>query len=105
MTLRKNANLQARQYDVLADGVVVGRIMKAKAAPVDAPWMWSHAPPSSSPAPRRSGVLFFGRLFLCDCTHIRNAAPAHTRGLGAIGWRRPCWSSERCLLLESRLLA
>jgi hypothetical protein len=41
MTLRKNANLQARQYDVLADGVVVGRIMKAKAAPVDAPWMWT----------------------------------------------------------------
>jgi len=27
-------------YDVLADGVVVGRIMKANAAPVGAPWMW-----------------------------------------------------------------
>jgi hypothetical protein len=27
--------------DVLADGVVVGRIMLANAAPVDAPWMWT----------------------------------------------------------------
>jgi hypothetical protein len=30
-------------YDVLADGVVVGRIFKANAAPVDAPWMWTLA--------------------------------------------------------------
>jgi hypothetical protein len=28
-------------YDVLADGVVVGRIMKAEAAPVGLPWMWT----------------------------------------------------------------
>src|SRR5262249_34938251 len=28
-------------YDVLADGVVVGRTMKANAAPVGAPWMWT----------------------------------------------------------------
>src|SRR5262245_42571425 len=28
-------------FDVLADGVVVGRIFKANAAPVDAPWMWT----------------------------------------------------------------
>ena len=30
-------------YDVLADGAVVGRIMKAAAAPVDQPWMWTLA--------------------------------------------------------------
>jgi hypothetical protein len=30
-------------YDVLADGVVAGRIMKANAAPVDAPWLWTLA--------------------------------------------------------------
>ena len=30
-------------YDVLADGAVVGRIMRAKAAPVDAPWLWTVA--------------------------------------------------------------
>ena len=28
-------------FDVLADGMVVGRIMKAAAAPVDAPWLWT----------------------------------------------------------------
>jgi hypothetical protein len=28
-------------YDVLADGVVVGRIMKAAASPVGTPWMWT----------------------------------------------------------------
>jgi hypothetical protein len=28
-------------YDVLAAGIVVGRIMKAAASPVDAPWMWT----------------------------------------------------------------
>jgi hypothetical protein len=32
-------------FDVLANGEVVGRIFKANAAPVGAPWMWtlSHA--------------------------------------------------------------
>jgi len=30
-------------FDVLADGVVVGRIMKTEAAPVGSPWMWTLA--------------------------------------------------------------
>ena len=30
-------------YDVLADGVVVGRIFKANAAPVGSRWMWTLA--------------------------------------------------------------
>jgi hypothetical protein len=30
-------------YDVLADGVVVGRIMRAAAAPEGTPWMWTLA--------------------------------------------------------------
>jgi hypothetical protein len=30
-------------YDVLADGVVVGRIMKGAAAPVGMPWFWTLA--------------------------------------------------------------
>jgi hypothetical protein len=30
-------------YDVLAEGVVVGRIYKANAAPVGSPWMWTLA--------------------------------------------------------------
>jgi hypothetical protein len=28
-------------FEVLADGVVVGRIMRAAAAPVGSPWMWT----------------------------------------------------------------
>jgi len=30
-------------YDVLYEGAVVGRIMKAAAAPVDSPWLWTLA--------------------------------------------------------------
>ena len=30
-------------FDVLANGEVVGRIYKANAAPVDSPWMWTLA--------------------------------------------------------------
>lgn len=30
-------------YDVLSDGMVVGRIMKAAAAPVGTPWLWTLA--------------------------------------------------------------
>jgi hypothetical protein len=30
-------------FDILADGAVVGRIYKANAAPVDSPWMWTLA--------------------------------------------------------------
>ena len=29
------------EYDVLADGAVVGRIFNAAASPVGTPWMWS----------------------------------------------------------------
>jgi hypothetical protein len=28
-------------YDVLAEGVVIGRIFKAAASPVETPWMWT----------------------------------------------------------------
>jgi hypothetical protein len=30
-------------YDVLADGIVVGRVMKAAAAPIGQPWLWTLA--------------------------------------------------------------
>jgi hypothetical protein len=30
-------------YDVVTDGVTVGRIMKAAAAPVGSPWLWTLA--------------------------------------------------------------
>jgi hypothetical protein len=31
----------ADDFDVLCNGVVVGRIFKANAAPVGSPWMWT----------------------------------------------------------------
>jgi hypothetical protein len=30
-------------YDVLAEGVVVGRIMRAIVAPIESPWFWTLA--------------------------------------------------------------
>jgi hypothetical protein len=30
-------------FDVLADGIVVGRILKAAAAPIGTPWLWTLA--------------------------------------------------------------
>jgi hypothetical protein len=29
-------------FDVLADGAAIGRIMKAAAAPVGSPWLWTY---------------------------------------------------------------
>jgi hypothetical protein len=40
---RPSAEWNNEVYDVLADGVVVGRIFKANAAPVGAPWLWTLA--------------------------------------------------------------
>ena len=41
-TSRTSGEWNEDDYDVLADGAVVGRIMKAAAAPVG-PWMWTLA--------------------------------------------------------------
>jgi hypothetical protein len=40
---RTSGQWKEDDFDVLADGVVVGRIMKAAASPVDAPWLWTLA--------------------------------------------------------------
>jgi hypothetical protein len=40
---RTSGQWKEDDVDVLADGVVVGRIMKAAASPVDAPWLWTLA--------------------------------------------------------------
>jgi hypothetical protein len=42
-TSRPSGKWSEDDYDVLADGVVVGRIMKAIAAPVGSPWFWTLA--------------------------------------------------------------
>src|SRR5438309_2253720 len=51
-------------YDVLADGVVVGRIFKSNAAPGGSPWMWTlifpHREgrmPTHGYAAKRGGVM------------------------------------------------
>jgi hypothetical protein len=40
---RPSGEWNDEDFDVLADGVVVGRIMKAAASPVGFPWMWTLA--------------------------------------------------------------
>ena len=40
-TSRRSGEWNDNDFDVLADGVVVGRIMKAIAAPVGSPWFWT----------------------------------------------------------------
>jgi hypothetical protein len=49
---RASGEWSESDYDVLADGVVVGRIMKAAAAPVVAPWLWTCRTTPSQPVPR-----------------------------------------------------
>jgi hypothetical protein len=56
-------------YDVLFDGVVVGRIMKAAAAPEGAPWLWTLAfghhedrtPTHGYEATRKDAMAAFGK--------------------------------------------
>jgi hypothetical protein len=40
---RRSGQWSDDDYDVLADGIVVGRIMKAAAVPVGQSWMWTLA--------------------------------------------------------------
>jgi hypothetical protein len=42
-TSRPSSKWSDDDYDVLADGVVVGRIFYAAASPVGSPWMWTLA--------------------------------------------------------------
>jgi hypothetical protein len=40
---RSSGEWDQDDFDVLADGAVVGRILKVRAAPVGSPWMWTLA--------------------------------------------------------------
>jgi hypothetical protein len=40
---RTSGEWNDNDFDVLADGAVVGRIFKAAASPVGSPWMWTLA--------------------------------------------------------------
>ena len=60
-------------YDVLAEGIVVGRIMKAIAAPVGSPWFWT---------------LAFG--YHCDRRPTHGYEPTREAAMAAFAksWRR-----------------
>jgi hypothetical protein len=40
---RPSVEWNDKDFDVFADGAVVGRIFKAHAAPVGTPWLWTRA--------------------------------------------------------------
>ena len=60
-------------YDALAEGVAVGRIMKAAAAPVGAPWLW---------------ILAFGHHEDRWPTHGHEATREAAMAAFAKSWRR-----------------
>jgi hypothetical protein len=62
-------------YDVLAEGVVVGRIFKANAAPVGSPWMWT---------------LAFGQHEDRAPTHGYGGTREAAMAAFAKSWRREC---------------
>jgi hypothetical protein len=69
-------------YDVLADGAVVGRILKVHTAPVGTPWMWTLAfghhedrTPTHGYAATREAAM----------TGIRKKLAAGVRGMSAFG--------------------
>jgi hypothetical protein len=60
-------------YDVLADGAVVGRIMRAAAAPEGTPWLWT---------------LAYRHHEDCTPTHGYAAAREEAMAVFARSWRR-----------------
>ena len=42
-TSRSSGEWSDDDYDVLAGGIVIGRILKSAAAPVGMPWLWTLA--------------------------------------------------------------
>jgi hypothetical protein len=57
-------------YDVLADGVVVGRIMKASAPPEGTPWLWTLI--FRLPRGSHTDTRFRQKLHLPPCPDFRD---------------------------------
>jgi hypothetical protein len=72
-TSRSSGGWNDDDFDVLADGAVVGRIMKVHAASVSAPWTWA---------------LAFGHHEVCTPTH--RYVPTREAAMAAFTkrWRR-----------------
>jgi hypothetical protein len=68
-TSRPSGEWNEDDYDVLADGAVVGCILKVHAAPVGTPWMWTLAfwhhedrtPTHGYAATREAAMAAFGK--------------------------------------------
>jgi hypothetical protein len=65
-TSRTSGQRKEDDFDVLADGVVVGRIFKANSAPVGASWMWTlafghHEPTHGYEAMREAAMAAFAK--------------------------------------------
>jgi hypothetical protein len=72
-TSRPSGEWNDDDFDVLAEGVVVGRIMRAAASPVDVPWLWT---------------LAFGYHEDCTPTHGYAATREAAMAAFAKSWRR-----------------
>jgi hypothetical protein len=70
---RPSGEWNDEDYDVLADGIVVGRIMKAAAVQIGSPWMWT---------------LLFGQREDRTPTHGYAAAREAAMTAFAKSWRR-----------------
>jgi hypothetical protein len=89
---RPSGRWNDEDYDVLADGAVVGRIFQAHAAPVRTPWMWTLAfgyhedrtPRHVYAATRKAALL----TSACACSRIGTGAVAHgaQRHRSGDGW-------------------
>ena len=44
LSLKRSGRRREDHYDVIADGVVVGRIMLFTTTPAELPWVWTIAP-------------------------------------------------------------
>jgi hypothetical protein len=74
-------------YDVLADGEVVGRIYKANAAPVGSPWMWTlmvgyedRTPTHGYEATREPAMAAFAKSWRRDVLFMQQISGKRTTG-------------------------
>src|SRR5206468_378985 len=56
-----SGELKHDDYDVLCDDKVVGRIMKAAAAPVGTPWLWTFAMALTATTPPPTAMRWIAR--------------------------------------------
>src|SRR5215467_2203493 len=76
---RTSVQWKEDDFDVLADGVVVGRIFNSAASPVDAPWLWTLAfghhedrtPTHGYEPTREAAMAAFAKSWRRERGHVR----------------------------------